>query len=89
LNNYRRHIENTINNKGSNWTSRQAYQALDILSASAKEAGAGITFLDNINARLFDEVLHLEKEGLTAHIAIVLNLQASKKIWASSPEINN
>jgi hypothetical protein len=90
LNNYRRHIENLINRKeGTLWSSRQAYQALDILSASAKDAGVDIRLVEDFNTELFDEVLGLKKEGFTAHIAVALSLAESKRTWPSVPETNN
>lgn len=90
LNNYRRHIESLINRKeGTLWPSRQAYQALDILSSSAKDAGGDIRLLADFNTELFDEVLGLKKEGFTAHIAAILSLAESKRTWPSVPEANN
>jgi nitroreductase len=90
LNNYRRHIESLVNRKeGALWPSRQAYQALDILSSSAKDAGAGIRLIADFNTEVFDEALSLRKDGFTAHIVVLLSLSESRSVWPSAHEANN
>jgi nitroreductase/dihydropteridine reductase len=89
LSNYRRNIEDIIKNKGDGWTSKQAYNALEILSSSARQTAAEITIYNILNPALFDKELHLEEQGLTAHIAVKIHIRTSKKGWSLLPENKN
>jgi len=90
LNNYRRHIKSLLNRKeGAHWPSRQAYQALDILSSSAKDAGAGLRLIADFNTEIFDEELGLSKDGFTVYIVVLLSLTESRCTWNSVIEANN
>jgi nitroreductase len=79
----------TQNERGGHWAIKQAVHASQILATTAKQAGTESVPVQIKNPKQLDELLHLESEGLTARIAVILRLPAVQKSWIHHLQLNN
>ncbi len=89
LANYRRHVEEILHRKeGGSWSSRQADQALAILNASARDAGAVLSVNRQPDVVHYEEVLGLKRDGYSSHIAVTIRLAEPAKSWPQAVTSN-
>jgi nitroreductase / dihydropteridine reductase len=81
LDSYRYEFESRLNDNndsGKKWAAKQAYLALDIILASAKQNGADVKIAENLEPDQYDQALGLVENGWHALIALTISLNAGK-----------
>lgn len=69
------------------WAARQVYIALGVLLTTAAVEGIDATPMEGFNPKAFDEILGLEKRGLTSRVMVALGFRASDDPAAEAAKV--